>query len=136
MSYFALRRLPRRDIIVRLSDPAVVAEFFCRCYDTLEELLTRYGRLGAEPEQEALRGDEQHVTTQSLPTLQQTVLSRLKTYLENVPDGTFLAISYEGKVLAKADSVRQLSIVLQESKIPASQIFIHLKGSPAAFRWA
>lgn len=129
-----IRTFPSDRLKVTLSNERVAAEYLRRFFDICEELLIRVEshelllqRLSErtqEPPQETDPG-----------SLQQAVLNRIRETLASVPDGTYLAITYDGKILASASTVNELTKALRALAVQRSQVFIHVKGREAAFRW-
>ncbi len=128
-----VRELPQEKLTVTFSNKAVAAEYFVRFFDICEELLSRVEDHDIVLQQIASRLGTQREVGSSRRDLQMAVLVRLENALSMVPDGTYLAISYEGKILARASSQSELARVMSDLTIPLAQTFVYRKGRPAAF---
>jgi hypothetical protein len=142
--YREYRGVPRPVFEARFSDARAAADYFRQSCEACEEILalyqvgaTEWDRLRAEVEElkEAIANRLQPIESGSgLVELQRAVIQSLSDSLQEIPDGTYLAISYEGKVLGRASTMPELAGLLASLGISRRQVFIHLKGSPAAFR--
>ncbi len=64
--------------------------------------------------------------------LQAKVKSRLRNALKDYPEGTLLAVSYTGKILAQGNSA-EVARGLRTLRMPPNQVFLIRKGQDAAF---
>jgi len=129
----SIRRLPPARLAVLVSDKAVAAEYFTRFFDICEELLERVEYHDLVLQEIASRFEARPRAENGRRELQAAVLASLTSALAPVPIGTYVAISYEGKILARSQSQGELARVLSKLDVPLSQVFIHVKGQRAAF---
>jgi hypothetical protein len=116
-----------------VSDKAVAAEYFTRFFDICEELLMRVEYHDRVLQEIAWRLEPHPRIETSRRDLQAAILVRLANALASIPDGTYVAISYEGKILAQSRSQGELARMISMLGVPLSQIFIYLKGQTATF---
>jgi len=145
-----LREYPRPILEAKFSEPGALLDYFQRSCEACEELLTFYQLQVTETDKvrgdlERLRIDIQNLKGPgmaesagniSISKHQDAILESLAGALSEAPDGDYLLISYQGKILGQAKSLPALAKILGDLRIPRSQIFVHRKGSNAAFRWA
>ncbi|MEM3383670.1 MAG: hypothetical protein QXD42_03985 [Nitrososphaerales archaeon] len=67
--------------------------------------------------------------------LQDEIVSRLKPILERDYEGLFVAITYEGKIVASSKSDIDLLKKIRELNLPRTQIFLHRVGAKATEGW-
>lgn len=68
--------------------------------------------------------------------LQNDIVEKVKPALEGLPAGSAVAITYDGKVIAKADTDMELLSALDKLAYPAGQIFLHRVGAKGIGGWA
>lgn len=67
--------------------------------------------------------------------LQDEIYRNLREFLERDCKGAFVALTYDGKIVASGDSNVSLLEKLKEVNIPSSQIFIRKVGADSVAGW-
>jgi len=136
----AIRVTEREEYELELG-PEHIPELLYRLFPEISALLGEQTLKIAKLEERLEELEKASNTPKTLSTeqhkmqLQDTICEKLSELLETEYKGKYVALTYDGRIVASSDTDIQLLQELEKIDYPADQIFLHKVGSRAITGW-